>query len=476
MSSLPVAVVAEAPDAGLIGRLAPLVPDGLVELPLWWVVAGLVLLIGGVGSLVGWSLALQARCRRLEHRLARQREQARAAHASAEQAREVAEAALQARTQFFSAASHDLRQPLHALVLFADALRERCRDPDVLHLTGGITDAVRALDGLFDELLDLTWIDHGGVELHPQSFPFERVFERLRPHHEPVAFDKGLVFELRGGRHWLQADEQVLERILRNLVANAIRYTEDGGVLVTCRPRRGQFLIQVWDTGVGIAPQAQERIFDEFYQVSGEHRLASPHRKGLGLGLAIVKRLAGLMQADLQLCSRPGQGSVFSLTVPAGRPQEAPSPPPAQVRQQAMLTSTSLVDRCLVVVEDDEAVRAGLTLLLTGWGADVIGFPDLASVQAWVSQPCVRCPDLLIVDHGLPQQVTAPQVIRLLRERFQPDLPAIVITGEVPRPDGGGAAPAGHHLLRKPVAPNKLRAMIAAKLPRRPPEPARAGA
>ena len=186
---------------------------------------------------------------------------------AADAARREAETASRAKTQFFAAASHDLRQPLHAMGLFAEALRQKNQDSEVAQLVNSINESVDALEGLFSELLDITRIDSGGVDVHPSHFEINDILRKLKLHFEPTAFEKGLALRMRGGRHVAFADPMLVERILRNLVSNAIRYTNDGSVLVSCR-RRGEHLrLQVWDTGLGIREVEQAKIFDEFYQV-----------------------------------------------------------------------------------------------------------------------------------------------------------------------------------------------------------------
>ncbi len=237
----------------------------------------------------------------------------------ADKARAEAEAANRAKTQFLAAASHDLRQPLHALGMFVVALRDKTQDPATRPLIDKMGQVLEAMDDLFSELMDLSRLDAGAVPVRPRGLQLDEIFARLRLHFEPLAFDKGLALTLRGGHQRVHADPLLLERILRNLVSNAIRYSHDGGVLVAARRRGPQVLLQVWDSGVGIALQDQQRVFDEFMQVQsgpGPGCAEPVRRKGLGLGLAIVRRLADLMQVPMSLRSAPGRGSVFSLWLP----------------------------------------------------------------------------------------------------------------------------------------------------------------
>ncbi|MGL6109446.1 MAG: ATP-binding response regulator [Rubrivivax sp.] len=379
-----------------------------------------------------------------------------------ESARRAAEAASLAKTQFFAAASHDLRQPLHAMGLFAEALRQRSHDPEVASLVNSINESVDALEGLFSELLDITRIDTGGVDVNPAPVPMRELFARLRLHFEPTAFEKGLALGFHGERHVAFADPVLLERILRNLTSNAIRYTDDGGVLVSCRKRGGKLLMQVWDSGIGISEASLPRIFDEFYQVQSQRPLEAHQRKGLGLGLAIVARLAALLDAPMRVRSRLGHGTVFSFEVPPGKAVRATESQSPRLKAPLGLT---LQGRLLVVVEDEAAVREGLVVLLKAWGASVRAFDSVAAVQDWLASAPTESPDLLMVDYRLPMGTTGLDALAVLRGHWPArKFPAIVVTGSTIGGHETEAAEHDFHLLIKPVLPNKLRAMIAFKL------------
>ncbi len=381
---------------------------------------------------------------------------------AADEARREAEVANRAKTQFFTAASHDLRQPLHAMGLFAEALRQKSHDAEVAQLVNSINESVDALEGLFSELLDITRIDSGGVEVNPEHFEIGSIFRKLRLHFEPTAFEKGLALRLRGAHHLVHADPLLVERILRNLVSNAIRYTNDGSVLVSCRRRGDHLLLQVWDTGVGIREEQQALVFEEFYQVPNTERVAPHQRKGLGLGLAIVKRLADLMSAPLSLRSRSGHGTVFSLELPLGKATRQLSARPSGKAPLAI----TLDGKLIVVVEDEPAVLAGLVVLLKGWGATLAAFDSVAGCTAWAEgcDPAVVKPDLFIVDFRLENGLNGVDAIVALRARFGQQVPAIVVTGSTMTGHEQEALDKNFHVLIKPVLPNKLRAMIAFKL------------
>jgi signal transduction histidine kinase len=428
-------------------------PDDVHLAGVWCLMALCTLVVGrGFHNVFGDMVSLRLHSEDLAQRL-------KGEMALAEAAQREAETANRAKTQFFAAASHDLRQPLHAMGLFAEALRQRCKDDDVVHLVNSINSSVDALEGLFSELLDITKIDTGAVEIEPEHFSMRDLFARIRLHFEPTAFEKGLMLGFRGEHHHAYADPVIVERILRNLVSNAIRYTEDGGVLVSCRRRGHALCLQVWDTGIGITEKEQGRIFDEFYQTHSGRPLEPHHRKGLGLGLAIVKRLADLMQSRLTLRSRVGHGTVFTLMLPVGR---APRLQPASTLSRPSLGIT-LDRRHVVVVEDEQAVLDGLQVLLKGWGATVSAFDSVPGVSAWAQQTTAR-PDLVIVDYRLPEQQTGIDAIRALRARFGKDLPVIMVTGSTMTGHEEEARQHNFHVLIKPVVPTKLRAMIAFKL------------
>jgi two-component system, sensor histidine kinase len=440
--------------------------------------AGILVLLFGLtvlmartyGSALSQAISLKARTDELAGQLRIEKAEADAARQLAEEARRAAEAASQAKTQFFAAASHDLRQPLHAMGLFAEALRQRIRDPEVASLVNSINESVDALEGLFGELLDITRIDTGGVEVNPAPTRMKELFGRLRLHFEPIAFEKGLMLSFHGEQRVAHADPVLLERVLRNLVSNAIRYSDDGGVLVSCRTRTvggaPQLLVQVWDSGIGISPQNLPRIFDEFYQAQSNRPLQAHHRKGLGLGLAIVKRLADLMGTEVTVRSRVGHGTVFSMFVPLGkaaRAWDAAAGAPG-VPGKPMLGLT-LQGRFIVVVEDEATVREGLVVLLQAWGAQVVSFDTVDGVKAWLASAEAQQPDLLLVDYRLPQGSTGIDALVALRARWsKARLPAIVITGSSLGGHEDEAVTHDYHLLIKPVLPNKLRAMIAFKL------------
>ena len=377
----------------------------------------------------------------------------------AEQARAQAEAANRAKTQFFAAASHDLRQPLHALGLFASALSDKIKEPDVLNVVHSINSSVGALEGLFTELLDISKIDAGAIQAVPQPVSLGKLFDRLRLDFDAEAYDKGLRLSIRPNDFWVRSDPILLERIVRNLVTNALRYTRQGGVLVAARRRGGTVSIEVWDTGIGIAADQQEQIFDEFVQLANPERSS---KKGLGLGLSIVRRLCTLLEHPIELRSVVGRGTVFRLNA-AG---DIPPVVEQKNRRVAERLPGSLDGIVIAVIDDEEAIVEGMRVLLNGWGAHVVGGASAAVVLEELTGDHLT-PNLAIVDFRLQNDVTGLDVIAQLRERYGSELPAILVTGSTAAEHIEEAKRHDLHLLLKPVMPAKLRTLINFKLQQR---------
>lgn len=371
-------------------------------------------------------------------------------NAELQRAREVAESASRAKSQFFAAASHDLRQPLHAMGLFAASLTEKVHDPEALAAAGNIAASVGSLEALFNELLDVSKIDAGGVVPHAHDFTLQAMLDRLAADFAQEAAEKRLQFRLRPCAVRVHSDPLLLERILRNLVSNAICHTEKGGVLIGCRHRRSHLRIEIWDTGVGIANDQQARIFDEFVQLANPER---DQRKGLGLGLSIVRRLAYLLGHPIDCDSRVGRGSVFRIDVPLATNAQTDFP----VAGAAATAGRGLAGKRIAVVDDQQAILNGMSALLTAWGADVIAGRSTADVLEALRG---QVPDLILADYQMQSGKLGTEAIAEIRMRCCKEVAAIIITGDT-SPEGISAARAsGFHWLIKPVRPAKLRALI----------------
>lgn len=379
--------------------------------------------------------------------------------AIAERARLEAEAANRSKTQFFTSASHDLRQPLHALGLFAAALQQKIRDPEVLNVVNNINVSVSALEGLFNELLDLAKIDSGVIKPAIEEFALEGIFGKLHNEFAAEAADKGLELSVEGGEQIVASDPVLLERILRNLLSNAIRYTQEGAVRLTATPAGDDVRIEVRDTGIGIPAEHQQRIFEEFVQLGNPGRTS---RKGLGLGLSTVKRLCGLLSREIRLVSELGRGSSFGFEVPRGRGMERRRPAPEEPQPRVDLSG-----RLVVVIDDEESIVEGMQVLLSGWGVEVVGSLTGEDVIEAVHARG-RLPDLIIADYRLGSGATGTDLIDRLRRELDPEIPAILITGSAAPERIAEADAHRYDVLLKPVQAEALRALIDERLRRRP--------
>ena len=366
------------------------------------------------------------------------------------EARREAESANLAKSRFLAAASHDLRQPLHALGLFASALDERARDPRSRELVGRINQSVGALESLFNQVLDVSRLDAGAVKAEPRPVALQPLFDRIANDLSSDAEEKGLALRFVPTARAAITDPVLLERVLRNLVANAIRYTARGGILVGVRPRGGRLAIEVRDSGIGIAPEEQGRVFEEFYQ-AGEP--ARDRQQGLGLGLAIVKRLCDLLGHELTLASRAGRGTVFRVgLVACEAPAEAfghgPSPSPV-----------SLAGVAVAVIDDERDVRDSMGAILSTWGCRVSLFASFEEARAVVGPG--EAPALLIVDYRLQGNATGLDAARELERAWGGRTRVLIVSGESSAAELARIGASGYPLLHKPVAPAKLRSLVA---------------
>jgi signal transduction histidine kinase len=362
-----------------------------------------------------------------------------------------AERANIAKSKFFAAASHDLRQPLHALVLFVGALKERIHYPEVRTLVDHIEASVDAMEMLFNSLLDISRLDAGVIEVNRQHFSLDCLLERLKKQFAPQAAEKGLRFRVLPCKSTLYSDPILLERIMLNLVSNAIRYTDQGGILVGCRRRGKNLLIQVWDSGQGIPDQQQDMVFQEFFQLDNPERDRS---KGLGLGLAIVARLAILLDHPLTLNSRPGRGTVFDIQVPLGSAALA-----AKSNQQISPTS-ALAIKLAVLIDDEEAILRAMEELFDNWKIDLVAARTVEDAFQ-VLDETDRIPDLVISDYRLPDNMDGLKVLEAFRSRYGASLPAIILTGDTAPESIQALNQAGFTVLHKPLRPARLRSLLA---------------
>jgi signal transduction histidine kinase len=365
-------------------------------------------------------------------------------------AKDRAEQANLAKSRFLAAASHDLRQPMHALGLFVGALQGRAMDAEAQRLVGYIDGSVKALDDQFAALLDVSRLDAGVVEPVYAAIHVQTLLERVCRDHAGQAQARGVRFRQVETSAVVRSDPVLLERMVRNLVANAVRYTERGRVLVGCRRQQGVLVIEVWDTGCGIPLAEQSRVFEEFYQAEGRVR---DRAEGLGLGLAIVRRIAALVGVGLSFESMPGRGSVFRLRVPLGEDDAGTVPEPAP--EPVMGQGSGLV----FVIDDEPAIRGAMSSLLTSWGYRVRVAESAAALLQGLPADA-QAPDLVISDFRLQAGEDGISAIRAVHARFGLSIPALLITGDTAPERIVEARAGGFPLLHKPLPNGRLRAVI----------------
>lgn len=365
-----------------------------------------------------------------------------------------AENATRAKSRFLAAASHDLRQPTHALGMFVARLGQLPLDATTRQLVGSVEESVRAMQDLLDDLLDVSRLDAGAVTVNLRPVALQSVFRLVQTGLQPLAIEKGLRLRFRPTALWVMTDAMLLHRIVLNLVHNALRYTDSGTVLVACRLTGGgsQVRLEVWDSGVGISQEHQEDIFKEFYQVGNAGR---DRAYGLGLGLNIVERSASLLGHPLDLRSALGHGSRFSITMPrTSVPASVPDASgPAEPAPLVTLAGTRVL-----LVEDDTAARTAVTGLLESWGCTVFGGPNTLAAMAVHDRP--EDWDVIVSDYRLSDGDNGLLAIERLRAYAGRAIPACLMSGDTDSELMQAAKEANLSLLHKPVRPAKLRSLL----------------
>ncbi|MDP3810604.1 MAG: PAS domain S-box protein [Hydrogenophaga sp.] len=369
-----------------------------------------------------------------------------------------AEAADRAKSVFLAAASHDLRQPIHALGLFLTALRsmsqaKSVRTADLAEICRRMQASLDGLGQLLNMLLDVSRLDANAVQVERSPTSAQRLLEDLDQDFHQLATEKGLQLHVCSSRLWVDTDPTVLRRILVNLVSNAVRYTSRGRVLIGCRLRGPEVEFQVWDSGIGIPPEQREAIFEEFFQI-GQTPASRHESHGLGLGLSIVKRSALLLHAPLNLRSTPGRGSMFSIRVPRCDPPANTIPP-----EQEAAYPQSGASLGVLVIDDDEHVLAAMRSVLGVWGHRVFcaTSPDEAVVMAITHAPDI---DLLISDYRLGGNVTAVDAIRAVHACLPRSVPTYILTGDTSPQRIQEASELGFPILHKPIDALALRSIL----------------
>jgi two-component system, sensor histidine kinase len=364
-----------------------------------------------------------------------------------------AEQANAAKSRFLAAASHDLRQPVHALSLFVAAMRPRMMDDEARELLDHIDGSVRAMGGLFGGLLDISRLDAGVVEVNRGPVLVQPLLERVCREYEVLADAKGLKLVLHECSLSVMSDALLLERIVRNIIANAVAYTNRGRVVVGCRRRRDSLSIQVWDTGRGIPRHEQEHVFQEFYQLGNPER---DRTKGVGLGLAIVRRLTQLLGHTLTVHSDVGQGSVFEISVPYADSAAASTAQTGEYLTPFLAHGVGLI----LVIDDEMAIQIAMKSLLESWGYEAIAAGSCDEMLERIATHRTA-PRLIISDYRLRDNASGLDAIERLRSEYNDEIPGMLITGDTAADRLKEAQESGFLLLHKPVPNHRLRASIA---------------
>jgi signal transduction histidine kinase/CheY-like chemotaxis protein len=363
-------------------------------------------------------------------------------------ARGEAERANAAKSKFLATASHDLRQPFQAMRLFHHILQSRLADPGTREIATRLGEAMMAGEELLNALLDISTLEAGTVEPRLSDFPIQPMVTRLAQEFEAQSLAKGLDFRMVPSSAVVRSDPVLLERMLRNLLNNALRYTPRGSILLGCRRMGDRLNLAVLDTGIGIPLEKQQSVFEDFFQIGNPERDRS---QGLGLGLPIVARMARLLDHPISVRSALGRGSAFSISVPflqASAAAPAPSIEPAVEVPPSAST--------ILVIEDDREQRIGMQMMLEGWGYRVIvaGSPEKALI-AVRSSP--RPPALVISDLRMPSRINGVETIAMIAEIVGRNIPGIILTGDTGPDRLREAKQSGCVLLHKPFAPERLR-------------------
>lgn len=368
-----------------------------------------------------------------------------------EEAKQQAEQANLAKSRFLAAASHDLRQPLQTLSLLHGLIGRKIKEPELVRLVTLMDATLGAMSGMLNTLLDINQLEAGMVRPEIVTFPIEELMLRLRSEFGYHAAANGLVLGVVPSSLHVRSDPNLLEQLLRNLLANAVKYTRHGKVLLGCRRRGDKLRIEVWDTGPGIPAEQMEAIFQEFYQLDNPARERS---RGLGLGLAIVRRLSELLEHPVDVRSRVGRGSMFAVELPLGRPEDVL----LRTRRRHEVTRSANRGGLVLIVEDDPGVRDTMALVFANSGFTTMTAQDGTEAASLCGGSAI--PDLLIVDYDLPGDQNGLQVVASLHEHAGRAIPAVILTGDISTATSSAIGRRGFTRLVKPVKLDELMGVV----------------
>jgi signal transduction histidine kinase len=375
--------------------------------------------------------------------------------------KKVAEKANADKSRFLASASHDLRQPLQVMNLFAEALKEQITDPKQHSLLHKLRTSMEETDNLLDSLLDMSKLDAGLVRVNQAKFLLFPILHKLEKEFHLQASNKSLslsvdtnIKRVDGSTSHITADEIIiqsdpilLKNILSNLLSNAIKYTQQGKITISCLHSEHGYIVYLKDTGIGIAENERDNVFDAFYQVSNTERNRS---KGIGLGLSIVKHLCKLLEHQIIMHSQPGVGTTFEIHIPSATEVSTPH------QRHTLLHN---LNATVLVVDDETAILEGMQAMLTPWGCTVITAQSLDETLVLLKKE--RAVDLLLVDYRLQHNQVGTTMIHQARKLLnKPDLPAIIISGDTEPKRMQKMEREGFEVLHKPIKPAQLRSLM----------------
>ncbi|MBG6288565.1 MULTISPECIES: PAS domain-containing hybrid sensor histidine kinase/response regulator [Pseudomonas] len=394
---------------------------------------------------------LQSLNEELEQRVAARTRELEGLNQQLREARDAAEAANNSKDKYLAAASHDLLQPLNAARLLVSTLRERKLPNAEQVLVERTHQALEGAEDLLTDLLEIARLDQSAIRPDLDVYPLGELLGPLVSEFDEVARAAGLRLRSRIPVVAVRTDHRLLSRILRNLLSNACRYTERGSVMLAARRRGDNLRLEVWDTGRGIPADQLQAIFLEFNQLDAGR---AANRRGVGLGLAIVDRIAGILGCRVQVRSVPGRGSVFAIEVPLARDLQHPGRVESGPRP---VTGDPLPGRRLLVIDNEEAILASMAALLGQWGCQVLSATNYEEALKALDG---KAPEVILADYHLDHGGTGCEAVRGLREYFQRELPAVMITADRSDDCRRALQRLGMPLLNKPVKPGKLRAAL----------------
>jgi CheY-like chemotaxis protein/two-component sensor histidine kinase len=378
-------------------------------------------------------------------------------------AKDAADDANLSKTKFLAAASHDILQPLNAARLYASSVIERDQKQGAPELAQSLATSLEAVEDILMTLLDISRLDAGAMKAEMTNFRLADVFAGIKTDLEPMAREKRITLVFVPTSLAVRSDRRLLRRLIQNLVSNAIKYTPSGRVLVGVRRQKNKVRLEVWDTGIGIPLSQQKLVFDEFQRLDDGVKLA----RGLGLGLSIVERIARLLRHPVKLQSETGKGSMFSVEMPMSQAVLE-----ARVVPDQPSLSAPLAGMMILAIDNEPTILDAMERLLKNWGCDVRVAADLQDARNKAAE-FTNGPDVIIADYHLDDGATGLEAVSALREDYQRDIPAILVTADRSQMVRDEAVVVDATVLHKPLKPAAMRALLAqwrAKLIRSAPE------